>query len=701
MNSKNNKLLKTSVTSLPRLAQSLDKHTDHIQCVSFDIFDTLLARHIEGPEQVQRAVCRELAEHLNANNIAHKSWTEEEIYSARQSAEKYLREQAAQQGQDYECRFSELVSIWLRGLFQCERQGLIGLENFIIQKELELEDLALFVKPEIPPLLAKLKQQGKHLLAVSDMYLDGQYIKHILQKKGILAYFDRVYVSADYAICKYSGRLFAKVIDDCKPHGIQANQILHVGDNPVSDVRMANQSGLHAIWLYETKALKRRKRQQLSSKMAKRQGLWQGRHFFECVAERMAEYTADDFFTRYGQQVLGPAFSVYTQALVERLSQKPVDKLYFLGRDGYIFYKLFQQTTLANQIDNEYIYTSRRIMTSASVADGLTLEQARVAFYNPKQQGLYSVFRVYGLLDADLEYLAKKHGFTDIKEAITDWEDQRLLAFLADEDVQNKIKQSGQTHKDLLEAYLEQIGFFAAKRVGFVDIGWNGTIQKFLKQTFGTREDFPVLYGYYFAFVPKLYNDFGENNFCEGLIHDSRRNNACERIPAEVEEIFEQGARSPDGTTLSYRWQDDKVVPVLKSDEASDRQAEIACNPWVAQIQQGVMEHFEHFQAMQKLTGYQSFEIMPYVHGLLERAVVYPNKEETHYLTQLVHTEDFGHDDILDIGRNAIRWQDFLHPVKLIRRVEITAWRYALFVNMPTQIANFFFRIFFLYTVKK
>jgi len=710
----NNGIIKTSLSSLVEFQTWLDKQGDAIQCVSFDIFDTLLARHIEPPEEVQRAVCRHLTNYLNQQNTTQQQWQFEEVLAARQSAEKYLREQAAQQGLDYECRFSDLISIWLKGLFQCQRQGVLGLEQFIVNKELELENQALFVKEGVVELLQILKAQGKVIIAISDMYLDGQYIKSILNNKQLLGYFDQVYVSADQNICKYSGRLFEKVVSDCdKKHQITGKQMVHVGDNPVSDCRMPHQQGIHSIWLYEPKSLKRRKRQSLSNKMAQRGGIWAGRFFFEGVAERIKALQAveqhknqtitseNNFFYRYGLEVLAPSFCVFTQALLERLQSKPVDKLFFVARDGYLFHKLFQKTTLNDQISNDYIYMSRRVITSASVADGLTRDQAQVAFYNPKQQGIHSVFRVYGLLDLGLETLAEQHGFDDVKQPLHDWHDSRLLSFLKDQQVQSIIRKQGQKQKKLLEAYLNQIGFFAAKTVAFVDIGWNGTIQKFLKQTFGDRKDFPILYGYYFAFVPKLYNDFGDNNFSEGLIHDSRRGNACERIPAEVEEIFEQAARSPEGTTLNYAEQDGRIVPQLKADTAPDRQAEIRCNDWIASIQSGILDHFEHYQVMQQLTGYRSDQLLPYVHGLLERAVVYPTKEETQYLTKLVHTEDFGHDHVLDIGREAIKFKDFLRPSALIQRIRLTAWRYALFANLPTYTPNFLFRILFLYGVKK
>jgi hypothetical protein len=42
-----------------------------------------------------------------------------------------------------------------------------------------------------------------------------------------------------------------------------------------------------------------------------------------------------------------------------------------------------------------------------------------------------------------------------------------------------------------------------------------------------------------------------------------------------------------------------------------------------------------------------------------------------------------------------------LRPRQLWRRLEVSAWRYALFDRIPTGIPNFAFRIAYLHTVKK
>lgn len=681
------KPLNISAKSLAEFKHLLAPRLTQTQCVSFDIFDTLLARCIEDPFEIQRAVCRTLANDLGGG------WTEDKIFALRQQAEAELRQESLERGLDHECSYIELCIVWtekILGKYQRE------FTKKIYKIEYELENIALYVKPDVIELLSWLKSQNITLLAISDMYLDSVFIHRLLHDKALLSYFDHVYISSESKLGKYTGRLFQQVQQE---QSLSTDQWIHIGDNPVSDRREACKLGIQGVWLYEKNELKRRKQQALSAKMAKKGGTWKGRFFFEAVAQRTKQHTQHtSFFYQYGLQVLGAAFSTFNHALLERLARKSVDKVFFLARDGYLFHQLFKATSTQTA---EYIYMSRRVITAAAMAEGLTHEQAIVAFYNPKQQGLYSVFKVYNLPSEKLEGLAKSHGFSSLKQPIQNWNDPRLLNFLADQTVQTIIRKQGSQSRLLLERYLEQVGFFDCKTAAFVDIGWNGTIQKFLKQAFGYRKDFPVLHGYYFAFVPKLYNDFGTDNFCEGIIHDSRRDNACERIPAEVEEIFEQGARSQEGTTIAYQWQGDQVIPVLKNDTAKDRVAEIQCNPWIEQMQQGIIDHYQHYKEIQKLTGYSSQEILPYVHGLLERAVVYPTKQESQQLTQLVHTEDFGHDDILDIGKKAIGIKDLLKPIKLIRKIEITAWRYALFANIPTSLANFIFRVFFLHAVKK
>lgn len=341
-----------------------------------------------------------------------------------------------------------------------------------------------------------------------------------------------------------------------------------------------------------------------------------------------------------------------------------------------------------------YAYVSRRVVASAAIAHGMSHAQAIIGLHNPKQHGLLSILKTYGLRVDDYQDAARRHGFDRMDEPLHDWHDPRLLAFLADHDVQEQIKAFGQTARADLEAYITQLGFFDCQRVAFVDIGWSGTIQKFLGEAFAARKDFPELRGYYFAFIGQMHSEFAVAEDIDGLVCDVRRQNPCERIPGEFEELFEQGARALEATTLGYTRSDDgTVVPVLKSDSSPDRQGEITSNPHIAAMHQGALLHLEHFHAAHELTGYTFAQLKPYLHALLERAVVYPTAEEATQISQLVHTEDFGHDHTLDIGASSVSWHNVLNPRTFMRQQHEAPWRYIVFAHLPTHLPTWLFRI--------
>lgn len=679
------------LVDLAHLQDWLEPRLGRVRCVSFDVFDTLLARCIEPPDAVLERLAQLVADKLPAYSPA-------QVLAARREAEHALRQEMLAQGLDHECHHDTLVQAWVTRL---AGQRDVLLEAFIHTQERRLETLALAAKPGAVALLGWLRQQQVRVIAVSDMYLGHDHVYALLDACGLGALIDQVYVSSEFGLGKYSGRLHSQVL---ALERLQPAQVVHVGDNLVSDMRAPLRLGIEAVFLDEKAQRLRRRRQALSARMACLGGVWSGRHFFEAVAVRQnmlqrAGQAGEAFFHHYGRDVLGPAFATFTLALTEKIAQQRPDKIFFLARDGYLFMRLYERWCALQPAPQQpwpqpvYVYASRRVVAMASIADGLRHEQAIVALYNPKQQGLLSVLKTFGLAAADFEALARAHGFTDMAAPLADWNDVRLQAFLADEQVQARIRPVGQAARAHLQAYFEQQGFFACERAALVDIGWNGTIQKFLYESFGQRPDYPEVHGWYLAFVAAMHGDFGMGERIEGLLLDARRGDAYERAPMDFEEIFEQAARAAEGTTLGYQAEDGRIVPLLKSDDSPDRHGELACNPLIAQLQAGVLEHLEDFHAVWSLTGYKAQQLKPYVQALLERAVVYPTPEEVAHIGQLVHTEDFGHDHTLDIAPPPVGWLDLLRPRRLYRRLRPLAWKFAAFAHFPSDLPAWLFRL--------
>ncbi len=663
----------------PRLAS--------VECVSFDVFDTLLFRCIEPPGELHRRVAT-----LLAAEIGHR--TTDQVLAARQRVEQRLRRAAVRDGQDHECHFDPLVEGWVRELVGHTDERLV---EFVHRVELELEGCALDAKPEALATLDWLHARDVRCIAVSDMYLSHDHIAELLRQSGIDGYLDRLYVSSEFGLAKYSGRLHARVLEE---EGLAPGQMVHVGDNRVSDLWAPLQQGIQGVFLNERAERRRRRRQAVSAQMARLGGPWRGRRFFEVVDLRMqhdARYReqAGDFFYHYGANVLGPAFATFMLGVIERCQRHRPDKVYFLARDGHLFERMYRRwqaldTEEGTLPEPVYIYASRRVVACASVADGLTREQARMAFFNPKQQGLLSVLRTFGLPPEAFQEAARRHGFERLDQKIRDREDPRLMAFLEDDAVQARVAEYGQAARERMERYFEQVGFFDCQTAALVDIGWNGTIQKFLRSSFGHRDDYPGVLGWYFAFAAAIHGSLADT---EGLMMDARNGRPCDRAPLDFEEIFEQGARATEATTLGYAEEGGRIVPVLKPDDAPDRQAEIACNPIIEAIQAGVLKQLDHFHAAWRLTGYSHNDLKPYARGLVERAVVYPDREEVREIGRLVHTEDFGHDNTLDISGIRLGLADLFRPGRAFQRLREQAWRFGVHGPLPPLFTGFILRM--------
>lgn len=685
------------VKDFPALRSWLERQGDLVRCVSFDVFDTLLARCIEPPEDLQRRVSALLAERIGGV-------TPDAAYRTRREVEAELRHAALLDGNDHECHYDPLVDGWIERLVGHDDPELA---RFVHDTERALEADALTAKPGVTDLLAWLKGRGLRVIAVSDMYLSHDHLIELLRSCGLESFIDRVYVSSEFGLGKYSGRLHAKVLE---LEGLPAARTAHVGDNLVSDMRAPMRLGIRGIFLDEKLERRRRHQQRLSAEMADLGGPWRGRRFFEIVDFRMrndpvCQESREDFFHYYGAHVLGPAFSTFLLGLIEKMRALKPEKVFFLARDGFLFEKMYARwrelEPAGDWPEPVYLYASRRVVASASVAEGLSVEQAQVAFYNPKQQGLMSVLKTFGLPVDEFRELALAHGLADIAQPLHDWRDPRLLAFIGDSAVQEHIRAFGEAARDRLKRYFEQNGFFASKRVALVDIGWNGTIQKFLRDCFGTRPDYPDVHGWYFAFVAAMHGDFGMGERIEGLMLDARRGDPYERSPMDFEEIFEQGARSTEGTTLGYADEAGRVVAILKDDSAPDRLGEILCNPMIERFQAGVLDHMAHFHAAWKLTGYDFADIKPYALAVMERAVVYPTTQEVTEISRLVHTEDFGHDHTLDMSATSLDYLDLLRPRSVIAKLRHKPWKFAAFARFASSLPAWLFRILYFYLISR
>jgi FMN hydrolase / 5-amino-6-(5-phospho-D-ribitylamino)uracil phosphatase len=73
-----------------------------------------------------------------------------------------------------------------------------------------------------------------------------------LNEIGISDYFEASFTARDVGALKPSTRAFEHVLTAA---GLNADQLLHVGDDPIADVQGARSSGIHPVWLNRDGAL--------------------------------------------------------------------------------------------------------------------------------------------------------------------------------------------------------------------------------------------------------------------------------------------------------------------------------------------------------------------------------------------------------------------------------------------------------------
>jgi len=658
------------VANAAALRARLIEQVSDVEVISFDIFDTLLERIIEPPNHVKSIVCRSLAQHLKIHYEIVRPVPD--LLQCRSEVETQLRQQRQSSGLDHECRFSDLAAEIA--------QVIVGkpdpeLTSWIIAEELRTESEVLYVKPEMDKILVWLSSLGKRVIAISDMYLDEEHLQQLFDRKGLASHVDQIYVSSTSGVGKYSGRLFEHVLNGEK---ILPQQLLHIGDNRHSDHIAPAMLGIRSLWLDDKHNNRRRLILKGYARLAEQNPYWRGRHFLQLIKPEAPR----NFYFDLGYSFLGPLFCTFILGVIEKTREHGITRLFFLAREGELFLRLFERLSLRwlepeERPTVDYLYVSRKSTAPAAMHQGLSYEITLAPLHNPNQRGLTSICRTFDLPPEAFEAVAKRHGYT-IDQPINDWRSERYKALIADPEFQAIVVHHAREQRVLLGDYLRQQKFFDHAKVGLVDIGWNGSSQRYFQDAFGEEADYPYVYGLYMGWVHGIKHSFDtDKNTVYGLLYDVRRRNWLEDGFSRFEELFEEGARALHASTLRYRRNEDgRMVPVLKDDSAPDRQAELVMNPLIEQIHAGVLAFCDQFAKAAHLTGYGHEDLRPFMMALGERVVSFPNRNEAERLMQVTHSEDFGFDGTLHLQQDHLRLTDLFHPKAFIRRLRRSNWIY-------------------------
>ena len=400
--------------------------------ISFDIFDTLIFRPFSEPTDLFYFVGEELGI-MNFKEL-------------RKRMEKKARNQCYQLKGHYEVT---LENIWN----QLEHE--IGISKIKgMQVELEKEHQFCYANPFMLKVYKELQKRGKKLIIVSDMYLSKKVLQEILHKNGYGGY-ETLYVSCEYEKSKASGELFKIVKKE------NQGNIVHVGDNIHSDIKMAEKQGIATCYYPNVnRNSKKYRAYDMSSIIG---GAYRGivnHHLYQGMQVYSMEY-------EYGFIYGGLFVTGYCAFIHEYCKKHQIDKVLFLSRDGDVLKQAYERLFPEEKI--EYVYWSRRVATKLMAGED-KYDYFRRFLYHKVNQGISLEDILKSMeLECLLVELPKSLSQSTV---LTDKNMEEIKRFL--DNNWSKILSVYEEEQKAGKAYYSEM-LSGCKKVVAVDIGWAGS----------------------------------------------------------------------------------------------------------------------------------------------------------------------------------------------------------------------------------
>ena len=412
--------------------------------VSFDIFDTALMRVVEHPNHVFRIMSAK----TGVGNFTQ----------IRKNAEGHIRFVSDRQRGTREVTLAEIYAVLV------ERYGA---DPAWEQMEMELEVELSRPNPYIKEAYDRLREMGKTLVFMSDMYLPLDTIKKMLAANGYHGY-DKIFLSNELMQRKGDGTLQMTLLDD-----YEGRSVIHIGDVFESDVKKSLAAGLPALHNPDQREFNR------ENDMDSLAGSFYGAVINNTMGvglwDKGLHYT-------HGYRVGGILTVGYTEYLERLAREKNIDKILFCGRDCDIIFRAYQK--IFGTGTSTYIDISRYAVT------GITLD---------RNFGDYIGRSFLRWFDESknahtVEQLLMETGFDYLVPYLEDADIERFL--FPQSANRRRLEQFMWDHKHVVEAhnasgveaakqyFSEAVG--DAKRVLVVDVGWSGTCASALRHFFRT-----------------------------------------------------------------------------------------------------------------------------------------------------------------------------------------------------------------------
>ena len=595
--------------------------------VSFDIFDTLVRRCVPHPTDLFALVEVKY-------NALHPQQPITDFKRNRIEAENTARENSALE----EIQFDDIYNY------------ISFPENVKIElKSMETEAEYDLCKPNeiIAALFDKCIEQNKNVVITSNMYLSKEVITTILNKCGIKGY-KKLYLSSQENKSKASGNLFKLIMAE---NHLKSNQIIHVGDSFKNDYIRPLSLGMHAVWI-------RQRKSQLQL---------DGKSLLECIISAQ-EKISYDYYQKFGYECFGPLLWGYTCWLVKNLKKKEIEKVYFLSRDGYIIQKAFELISHDSNIRKYYLEVSRRSLRAPILWMIPSFEQLITTLSIAKKISVRTFFDSVGLDVNDYKNLILSCNLTEdsffYRESLHENSTMRKLFQTLKGDIETNSKREF----NLLKEYLQQMN--VEGKFAIVDIGWSGSMHRFLQKTLNSMGINNEITGFYTGVTSSYARHLTDGNLnLNGYLFDyshQRKHDETSPFVGLYETLFLEGK----GSVKRYKKVKDGSITAERYPYEYEKNVEEALI--VKKIQESALQFIRDIKSIE-IIQYIKFSSNDLFYNL-KKVGHSPTWKDIRNLGKL-HFYDGGETTTLGNGHFILYY--FLHPNQFKKSFLSSRWKIA------------------------
>lgn len=451
---------------------------DEAEVVSFDVFDTLLVRPLEHPNDLFDIMEPQV-------KLITRGAIDGNFRDIRQKARGWVQNSTCGEEVSLEERYNAIG----------ERFNLTqGVVQDLLELELKMELAILRPREYVASLYHYAVDQGKRVVIVSDTFFSKAFLEKALSKNGFESH-ELLWASSETKLLKHTGNIYPELI---KYTGASPERILHIGDNSLADIQRAEEHGIQTLHLPRTVDLFKEKSgldkslnfsHKTSASVVK--GLIGNQVMDNPLVYSEPSHSGGDRYLA-GYSMLGPMFFGFARWVLSQAIEAGVQKVFFLARDGEIVKNCYDEIIKSKDGEvsqgipkSEYLHVSRRALSVPSIKSIEDIREISRINFSPTPVGkmLNSRFGLDPLLIG--EHLIKQAGFDGVDDLINsnrDGERFEKLAVL----LKSHILTQARIERDVLMEYLASKGFDGQEKTLIVDIGHNGTLQKRLNHLFDT-----------------------------------------------------------------------------------------------------------------------------------------------------------------------------------------------------------------------